>query len=167
MHRCFFFCSACAPSETDVTSCVNATAIRDSGTSGDNIKKYHAHKSFGDRRKNVSSARTYFYQNEAQCEKNMDTFLRCIEAVADSTGGTGMAAIKVTALGRPNLLLQLSEVIVRSHRFFQEVTGKQGTVQEQNIEYDAFANRFKDDQKIKGNPEVQDWLSRMTHDKKG
>merc|ERR1712079_670249 len=57
-----------------------------------------AHKSFGDRRQTVTGARTYFYQNEAQCEKNMETFLRCIEAVADSTGSTGLAAIKITAL---------------------------------------------------------------------
>jgi proline dehydrogenase len=28
------------------------------------------------------SARTYFYQNEATCERNAETFLRCIEAVA-------------------------------------------------------------------------------------
>ena len=50
-------------------------------------------------------ARTYFYRNEANCEKNMDIFLRCIDAVAGATYGTGFAAIKLTALGRPGWLL--------------------------------------------------------------
>ena len=46
------------------------------------LKKYHVEKSFADRRYKVSSARTYFYLNEASCERNMDVFIRCLEAIA-------------------------------------------------------------------------------------
>lgn len=137
------------------------------GTHQDPIKRYQPHKSFGDRRYKVSGARTYFYQNEAQCEKNMETFLRCIEAVADSTNGTGLAAIKVTALGRPNLLLQLSEVIVRARRYYQTISGKEGFVIEGKVSKEAFEKRFKEKELYEGNPDVQDWLSNMTFDKKG
>lgn len=63
-------------------------------------------KTFADRRFKVQSARTYFYLNEATCEKNMETFIQCLEAVANSTFGTGITAIKLTALGRPNLLVR-------------------------------------------------------------
>jgi len=45
------------------------------------------------------------WQGEAACEKNMEVFLRCIEAVATTTHTTGFAAIKITALGRPSLLV--------------------------------------------------------------
>ena len=53
----------------------------------------------------MTGARTFFYQGEAACEKNMEVFLRCIEAVATTTNTTGFAAIKITALGRPQLLV--------------------------------------------------------------
>jgi hypothetical protein len=35
------------------------------------------------------------------------------------------------------------------------------------VKKEAFENRFKDHQIYEGNPEVQEWLSRMTFDKKG
>lgn len=43
--------------------------------------RYHFNEEFADRRKKAV-ARTYFYMNEAQCERNMDTFLQSIEAVS-------------------------------------------------------------------------------------
>jgi proline dehydrogenase len=46
------------------------------------MKRYQPDQSFLDRRKGVNSARTFFYQGEAQCEKNMEIFLDSIDAVA-------------------------------------------------------------------------------------
>lgn len=42
------------------------------------LPQYHVDKSFADRRYKVQSARTYFYLNEATCERNMETFIRVI-----------------------------------------------------------------------------------------
>ena len=130
---------------------------------------------------------------------------------SDSTNSTGLAAVKVTALGRPNLLvsptwesgnsrkerqkdeknmrtmglirlyntclyhwdgqfilqMQLSEVIVRARRYYQEVTGKEGFVHEGKVGKEAFEKRFKENEIHEGNDEVQQWLSNMTSDKKG
>ncbi|XP_014678435.1 PREDICTED: proline dehydrogenase 1, mitochondrial-like isoform X2 [Priapulus caudatus] len=86
-------------------------------------ERYAAHPELGDRRENVISARTYFYLNEAQCEKNTEIILNCIDAVSGATSGTGFAAVKVTALCRPHLLMQLSQIVVRMREFFRLLTG--------------------------------------------
>ena len=72
------------------------------------LRQFAPSSEFGDRRKDVISARTYLYESEAQCEKNMATFLKCIDAVSGTTYSTGFAAIKLTALGRPELLVNQS-----------------------------------------------------------
>lgn len=46
------------------------------------IPQYHMDKQFADRRYKVQSARTYFYLNEAQCERNLEVFHECLEAVS-------------------------------------------------------------------------------------
>nr|XP_046161909.1 proline dehydrogenase 1, mitochondrial isoform X2 [Oncorhynchus gorbuscha] len=87
--------------------------------------KYKAHRQFGDRREGVVSARTYFYADEAKCDNQMETFLNCIKA----SGGAsvdGFSAIKMTALGRPQFLLQFSEVLVKWRRFFNLLAAQQG-----------------------------------------
>jgi proline dehydrogenase len=43
-----------------------------------------------------------------------------IDAVEGMTGGTGFAAIKITALGRPKLLLNISEVLVKSKSHYNK-----------------------------------------------
>jgi len=131
-------------------------------------KRYHAHSEFADRRQNVKSARTYFYNNEAQCEKNVDIFLRCIEAVSGTTNSTGFAAIKMTALGRPQLLMQLSEVIARSRQYFTKVTGRAGDkILLENVSPSIFEKRFNEADILTDNPAVTKWLEQMTYDQKG
>ncbi|TPP63580.1 Proline dehydrogenase [Fasciola gigantica] len=86
-------------------------------------RKYQTSLQFADRSKQVVAARTYFYESEYQCDKNMETFLQCIDSVSHSTEKEGFAAIKVTALGRPQLLLQMSNFIVQMERLFKILTG--------------------------------------------
>ncbi|XP_062307587.1 proline dehydrogenase 1, mitochondrial [Osmerus eperlanus] len=88
-------------------------------------KKFEAHRQFGDRQGGVTSARSYVYSDEGKCDKHMETFLKCIEA----SGGNsvdGFSAIKMTALGRPQFLLQLSETLVKWRTFFSFLALRQG-----------------------------------------
>uniref|UniRef100_A0A8C9DEM8 Proline dehydrogenase n=1 Tax=Prolemur simus TaxID=1328070 RepID=A0A8C9DEM8_PROSS len=108
----------------EMESCTSAVERDGSGTSK-REKQYQAHRAFGDRRDGVISARTYFYANEAKCDSHMETFLRCIEA----SGGAcedGFSAIKLTALGRPQFLLQFSDVLTKWRRFFHQMAAEQG-----------------------------------------
>uniref|UniRef100_A0A7N6C301 Proline dehydrogenase n=1 Tax=Anabas testudineus TaxID=64144 RepID=A0A7N6C301_ANATE len=102
-------------------------------------KKYKAHRQFGDRRGGVISARTYFYADEAKCDNQMETFINCIKA-SGGASADGFSAIKMTALGRPQFLLQFSEVLVKWRRFFNFLAALQGKsemmVLEQKLELD-------------------------------
>uniref|UniRef100_A0A8C8IG24 Proline dehydrogenase n=1 Tax=Oncorhynchus tshawytscha TaxID=74940 RepID=A0A8C8IG24_ONCTS len=105
--------------EIDVSCCLLTVGV------DHREKKYKAHRQFGDRRGGVVSARTYFYADEAKCDAQMETFLNCIKA----SGGAsvdGFSAVKMTALGRPQFLLQFSEVLVKWRRFFNLLAAQQG-----------------------------------------
>jgi proline dehydrogenase len=136
---------------------------------GDNVdqgslKQYHVDKTFADRRYKVQSARTYFYLNEATCERNMETFIRCLEAVAGATYGTGITAIKLTALGRPQLLLQLSEVIMRARKYMTEIVGGEGNVLSHHLTIQDLERKLS---KIKDQESVKKFLTQITADKQG
>nr|XP_058940601.1 proline dehydrogenase 1, mitochondrial-like [Pocillopora verrucosa] len=92
----------------------------DSVDPSDEHDKYKPHEEFADRRKGVYSARTYFYEGEEECEKRVDTFLKCIDA-AESASKDGFAAIKVTALGRPQILMRISEILNQTQYFFDHL----------------------------------------------
>ncbi|OAD52488.1 Proline dehydrogenase 1, mitochondrial [Eufriesea mexicana] len=130
------------------------------------LKKYHVAKTFADRRYKVSSARTYFYLNEASCERNMDIFIRCLESVAVASTGVGFTAIKLTALGRPQLLLQLSEVIMRARQYMSDVVGGEGAVLTHHAKPDDFRKKFEEAH-IKDEAPVQKFLQKLQSDKEG
>uniref|UniRef100_A0A7N6AX33 Proline dehydrogenase n=1 Tax=Anabas testudineus TaxID=64144 RepID=A0A7N6AX33_ANATE len=122
----------------EMDSCVSE-AEKESPDADHREKKYKAHRQFGDRRGGVISARTYFYADEAKCDNQMETFINCIKA-SGGASADGFSAIKMTALGRPQFLLQFSEVLVKWRRFFNFLAALQGKsemmVLEQKLELD-------------------------------
>ncbi|XP_042297613.1 proline dehydrogenase 1, mitochondrial-like isoform X2 [Sceloporus undulatus] len=113
--------------ESDRAYQSSCTSAFEKETGKQREKRYSVHRKFGDRRDGVISARTYFYADEAKCDRHMDTFLKCIEASGGSSED-GFSAIKLTALGRPQFLLQFSEVLVKWRRFFHQLAAEQGKV---------------------------------------
>ncbi|XP_069506462.1 proline dehydrogenase 1, mitochondrial [Ambystoma mexicanum] len=108
----------------EIESC---TAEAEKDGAGSREKKFQVQPGFGDRRGGVTCARTYFYADEAKCDGHMETFLRCIEAAGGSSED-GFSAIKLTALGRPQFLLQFSEVLIKWRRFFHQLAADQGKI---------------------------------------
>ncbi|XP_075070848.1 proline dehydrogenase 1, mitochondrial [Mixophyes fleayi] len=106
-------------------------------------KKYQVQPGFGDRRGGVISARTYFYADEAKCDYHMETFLKCIEASGGSSED-GFSAIKLTALGRPQFLLQFSEVLIKWRRFFHHLAAEQGKAGLAAVEIELEVEKLQD-----------------------
>ncbi|XP_032296338.1 proline dehydrogenase 1, mitochondrial isoform X2 [Drosophila virilis] len=158
----------------EVESSVSSTG--DNAQDAGALPQYHVDKSFADRRYKVSSARTYFYLNEATCERNMEIFIKCLEAVSDddrkepraaatgATFGTGITAIKLTALGRPQLLLQLSEVIMRTRKYMEALVGGEGNVL---THHKTIKDLEKYYASVGDNKDVQQFLRNVTSDKEG
>ncbi|XP_060763439.1 proline dehydrogenase 1, mitochondrial [Neoarius graeffei] len=108
----------------EMESCVSASEKENPGMDH-RERKFTAHRKFGDRRDRVMSARTYFYADEVKCDQHMETFVKCIKASGGSSED-GFSAIKMTALGRPQFLLQFSEVLLKWKRFFSFLAAQQG-----------------------------------------
>ena len=64
-------------------------------------------------------ARVYDYKSEIQCDRHVDTFIKCIHGVRD-VSPEGFAAIKVTALGNPQLLERMSDAITEVKKLYQK-----------------------------------------------
>ncbi|XP_029019614.1 proline dehydrogenase 1, mitochondrial [Betta splendens] len=116
-------------------------------------------KQFGDRREGVTGARTYFYADEAKCDQHMETFIKCIQACG-GTSVDGFSAIKMTALGRPQFLLQFSEVLVKWRRFFTFLASQQGSGGVEAVEHRLELNQLQEFlNKLGAKGDFYDWFS--------
>jgi len=106
-------------------------------------RRYKFQRAFVDRRKNLFSARTYMYEGEEKCDENRDVFLECIETTG-KTSQNGFAAIKLTALGRPLLLLRLSEILNQTRFYFDKLASKSGFLTERSIASTTFHKGLQD-----------------------
>jgi len=70
-----------------------------------------------ERKEGVVSARTYEYTGEESCDANLEICLSCIEASGNRPDS--FAAIKLTALGKPELLEHLSIVLNHTKKVFK------------------------------------------------
>ncbi|XP_020780787.1 proline dehydrogenase 1, mitochondrial [Boleophthalmus pectinirostris] len=144
----------------EMDSCVSE-AEKESPDDGLREKKYKAHRQFGDRRGGVISARTYFYADEAKCDKQMETFINCIKA-SGGASADGFSAIKMTALGRPQFLLQFSEVLVKWRRFFNLLAAQQGKsemmVLDQKLELEQLKENLAE-MGVGAKDEIEHWFT--------
>lgn len=144
----------------EMDSCVSE-AEKESPDDGHREKKYKAHRQFGDRRGGVISARTYFYADEAKCDKQMETFINCIKA-SGGASADGFSAIKMTALGRPQFLLQFSEVLVKWRRFFNLLAAQQGKsemmVLDQKLELEQLKESLTE-MGVGDKDEIENWFT--------
>ncbi|XP_062508551.1 proline dehydrogenase 1, mitochondrial-like [Corticium candelabrum] len=94
------------PSETIKKSMGENVEIEESVVDSD-IKRYKGYEEFADRRSPPPSARSYFYEGEDKCNENVNIFLQCIDASV-CEDGSGIACVKVTALGELQILRHVS-----------------------------------------------------------
>ncbi|XP_072520972.1 proline dehydrogenase 1, mitochondrial isoform X2 [Salminus brasiliensis] len=94
-------------------------------------KEFKPSQQFADHQDDVTS--TYFYTDEVRCDQHMETFMKCIKASGGSSED-GFTAIKMTALGRPQFLVQFSEVLMKWRCFFSFLAAKQGKYGQEVLE---------------------------------
>ncbi|XP_072044033.1 proline dehydrogenase 1, mitochondrial-like isoform X2 [Amphiura filiformis] len=149
--------------EAEMESCISneANPEEDEG----HLKQYKAYPEFGDRRENVSSARTYFYTDEAKCDQNLRTLLQCVDA-AGATSTDGFAAVKLTALGRPQMLLNLSEVLIRTRDMLIQMAGTDKNLVNVKLTRQQVQNELEK-MGIQSRDSTGEWFTWMDHNNDG
>ena len=78
--------------------------------------------------RNILAARTYDYLDEEECDENMRITLHSIDAAEREQG---FAAVKMTSLGKPELLQHISQVLYENedyfYHYFDSVADKSAT----------------------------------------
>ncbi|KAE9553789.1 hypothetical protein FO519_003010 [Halicephalobus sp. NKZ332] len=116
----------------------------------------------------ITKPGTHVFPGEKGCDKNMDIFCESIDAVVEALGSEGIAAIKLTALGRPQLLLKLSESIMQTRNFFKVLTGApKETLFMNKISEEDFLRRFKELGIKVDNKQVREWFKTIDNDRDG
>lgn len=83
------------------------------------------------------------------------------------TAGSGITAIKVTALAKPQLLLTISEAIIRTRKFFNDLFGGLGvSVITHHIKKEDLEQRIED-AKIDNSEDVRIFLNNIEADSDG
>ncbi|XP_068562266.1 proline dehydrogenase 1, mitochondrial [Cebidichthys violaceus] len=149
----------------EMDACVSE-AEKESPAADHREKKYKAHRQFGDRRGGVTSARTYFYADESKCDNQMETFINCIRA-SGGASADGFSAIKMTALGRPQFLLQFSEVLVKWRQFFNFLSAQQGKSNMMVLEQKLELKQLQESLTEMGSGAVDDKENWFTREKLG
>lgn len=124
----------------------------------DEHARYQPHSEFADRRMNVYSARTYFYEGESECDRKMGIFVKCIDA-AGYASKDGFAAIKLTALGRPHILLRVSQILNQTQHFFDQLAAD--SLVKKQIGFSVARNKFFEGLKRIGVEMTSDEASRI------
>lgn len=112
-------------------------------------------------------ARTYSYDSEAVCHQNLEIFLKSIETVKDVTP-QGFAAIKVTALGHPDLLETISSAIrkVQAKSFFNELSQDSSVITKNSLVEKLGAINYEDENHFfpqggNQNLDYRDWITKI------
>jgi hypothetical protein len=80
-------------------------------------KCHPSHASTGEANKDYSDA--WDAELETNADKHVDIYLKSIQDVSTLGTKEGYAAIKITALGNPKLLVRISQALVESKKLFQ------------------------------------------------
>uniref|UniRef100_A0A914QCJ2 Proline dehydrogenase n=1 Tax=Panagrolaimus davidi TaxID=227884 RepID=A0A914QCJ2_9BILA len=105
---------------------------------------------------------------ENEFDKIIKIFLKCVDTVANATKREGFAAIKLTALGRPQLFTKYSEMIVQLQTFFKAITGStDNDIFLNKISKEEFLKRLEEFQIKIDNQIFEDWFKMLDTDEDG